>query len=81
MGIVSCFGSDLQHFYNQLLLGASGARPISSFDASSQPTQFAAEVTDFAPEDILDAKLIRRVDRFILFAMVAGEKNESPACR
>ncbi|MEM8629199.1 MAG: beta-ketoacyl-ACP synthase II [Chlamydiota bacterium] len=74
MGIVSCFGSDLQHFYNQLLLGASGARPISSFDVSSQPTQFAAEVTDFAPEDILDTRLIRRVDRFILYAMVAGEK-------
>lgn len=74
MGVVSCFGTDVEHFYNQLLAGKSGVDMITAFDCSEYPTRFAAEVKDFETGDYIDKKQARRVDPFILYSMVAGKK-------
>ncbi|MCH9613283.1 MAG: 3-oxoacyl-[acyl-carrier-protein] synthase 2 [Chlamydiia bacterium] len=74
MGIVSCFGMDVDHFYNQLLAGKSGVDMITAFDCSEYPTRFAAEVKDFETGDYIDKKQARRVDPFIRYSMVAGKK-------
>jgi 3-oxoacyl-[acyl-carrier-protein] synthase II len=49
-------------------------RTITRFDASAYPTTFAAEVVDFRPEDLLDRKQARRMDRFTQFAMIAARQ-------
>ncbi|MBM3184466.1 MAG: beta-ketoacyl-[acyl-carrier-protein] synthase II, partial [Chlamydiae bacterium] len=41
MGVVSCFGSDVEHFYDQLLKGVSGIVPIEGFPCTDWPTRFA----------------------------------------
>lgn len=74
MSCVSCFGMEVEHFYDQLLLGKSGVRPIESFDCSEYPTRFAATVSDFEVGDYLDKKQARRVDPFILYSVVAGKR-------
>ena len=47
IGVVSCFGNDVDHFYAQLLDGKSGVHTIDSFDVSEYPTKFAAAIKDF----------------------------------
>jgi 3-oxoacyl-[acyl-carrier-protein] synthase II len=74
MGVVSCFGSDVEQFYTSLLNGKSGVATISEVPEGEFPVRFAAAVKDFDPGEYLDKKQARRVDRFISFAMVAGKK-------
>lgn len=74
MGVVSCFGSDVDTFYASLLAGKSGIGPITSFDCSNFPTRFAGCVKDFDVGDYIDKKQARRVDPFIRYGMVAGKK-------
>ena len=74
MGVVSCFGMDVDEFYNSLLSGKSGVRPIDQFDCSDYPTRFAASVSGFNPEGYIEKKTARRVDPFTSYAIVAGKK-------
>lgn len=74
MGIVSCFGSDVDQFYQSLLEGKSGIKPITQFPCEEYPTRFAGSVQDFEVGDYMDKKQARRVDPFIRYAMVAGKK-------
>lgn len=74
MGVVSCFGSDVDTFYQQLLEGKSGISSIDEFDCGDYPTRFAGAIKNFDTGEYLDKKQARRVDPFIRYAMVAGKK-------
>ncbi len=74
LGVVSCFGSDVEEYYNQLLAGKSGITPIEEFPCSDYPTRFAGVIHNFDTGDYMDKKQARRVDPFIRYAMVAGKK-------
>ncbi len=74
MGVVSCFGTDVDHFYQQLLEGKSGIVPIQGFNCSEYPTRFAGEIRGFDAGDYMDKKQARRVDPFIRYCMVSGKK-------
>ncbi|CAM0117097.1 beta-ketoacyl-ACP synthase II [Rhabdochlamydiaceae symbiont of Dictyostelium giganteum] len=74
MGIVSCFGTDVDHFYQQLLEGKSGITPITEFPCENYPTRFAGSVKDFDIGNYLDKKQARRVDPFVRYTVVAGKK-------
>ncbi len=75
MGVVSCFGTDVDHFYNQLLAGKSGITPIQQFPCEEFPTRFAGSVQNFDVGDYLDKKQARRVDPFTRYVAVAGKKS------
>ena len=72
MGLVSCFGSNIDNFYNQLLAGKSGVGNITSFPCEEYPTRFAAAIHDFDPGEYIEKKQARRIDRYIAYAIVAG---------
>ncbi len=74
MGVVSCFGTDVDDFYQQLLAGKSGIVPIEEFPCQDFPTRFAGVVRNFDVGDYLDKKQARRVDPFIRYTAVAGKK-------
>lgn len=74
MGLVSCFGSDVDIFYDKLLAGDSGVGLIKAFPCEDSATRIAAEVTGFEPEEYIDKKQIRRIDPCIAYALVAGKK-------
>ena len=74
LGIVSCYGTDVDTFYSSLLEGKSGIGPITSFDCSEFPTRFAGQVQNFDTEGYLDKKQARRVDPFLAYTVVAGKK-------
>lgn len=73
-GLVSCFGTQVDRFYDRLLEGESGVRPIQEFDTENLPTKFAAWVRDFDPEEYVDRKMARRADPYINFAIYAGKR-------
>ncbi len=75
MGIVSCFGDDVDAFYQALLDGKSGVRMLTEdFECAEYPTRFGAPVAPFETDGYIDRKLARRADPAIRFAMVAGKK-------
>ena len=74
MGIVSCFGADVDKFYEALLEGKSGIKPINAFECEKYPTRFAGEIEELEVGDYMDKKQARRVDPFIRYTMVAGKK-------
>lgn len=74
MGLVSCFGTDINTFYSQLLAGKSGITPITEFPCEDFPTRFAGVIRDFDPGEYLEKKQARRVDKFIAYSIVAGKK-------
>lgn len=74
MGVVSCFGNDVEIFYNNLLAGKSGVRPITHFPCGEYPTRFAAGISEFDASAYIERKQDRRIDPFIRFAIVAGKK-------
>lgn len=74
MGLVSCFGSDIDHFYQCLLEGKSGIRPIEGFPTEEYPTRFAGSVSDLNVDDYMEKKQARRVDPYVQYTMVAGKR-------
>ncbi|MDR0269146.1 beta-ketoacyl-ACP synthase II [Paenibacillus sp.] len=73
MGVVTSLGHDLDTFWNNLIAGKSGISRIESFDVSEYTTQIAAEDKKFNPEDFMDRKDARKMDRFVQFAVAAGK--------
>jgi 3-oxoacyl-[acyl-carrier-protein] synthase II len=73
-GVVSCFGDDVDTFYDSLLSGTSGVSKIEKFDVEGYPTQFAAQVKEVDAEPYIQKKMLKRVDPFITYAMVSAKK-------
>jgi 3-oxoacyl-[acyl-carrier-protein] synthase II len=73
LGILCPVGTGVEEAWRGIVAGKSGIGPITQFDASSFPTRIAGEVKGFEPEKWMDRREVRRNDRFIQFAMAAGE--------
>ncbi|MDK2903484.1 MAG: 3-oxoacyl-[acyl-carrier-protein] synthase, partial [Clostridiales bacterium] len=69
MGAVTPLGIGKDVFWNNIKNGVSGIDKIQRFDASAFTTQIAGEVLDFKPEDYIDRKEAKRMDRFTQFAI------------
>jgi 3-oxoacyl-[acyl-carrier-protein] synthase II len=55
-----------------LCAGTSGVGTITRFNAEKYPVRIAAEVKDFNPGDYIEKKDIKKMDRFIHFAVAAS---------
>ncbi|MFV9509898.1 beta-ketoacyl-ACP synthase II [Tepidibacillus sp. LV47] len=73
MGVISPVGNHLNEFWNALLEGKSGIDYITQFDTSDFPVKIAGEVKNFYPEEWVDKKEVKRMDRFTLFAIAAAK--------
>lgn len=71
MGVITPIGNTVQEYWEALLAGTSGIAPITLFDAAELPVRFAGEVKDFRPEDFMDRRTARRMDRFDQFFYAA----------
>jgi 3-oxoacyl-[acyl-carrier-protein] synthase II len=74
LGAVMPNGNDFETYWSNLQHAVTGTRLIRSFDASSFEVRIAAEVLDFDPASVMDAKMARRMSRFIHLAMGAGKE-------
>ena len=74
VGLVTPLGMDVESTWGSLISGQSGVGYITAFDSSAYETHIAAEVSDFNPNDHLDRKAARRMDRFVQFAVIAARE-------
>ena len=72
LGLITPLGVGVEASWQNLLNGKSGIRRITSFDVSAFPTQIAGEVDNFNPEDYVEPKEVKKMDRFIHFAVAAA---------
>jgi 3-oxoacyl-[acyl-carrier-protein] synthase II len=73
VGVVSPIGIGKDAFWESLVVGRSGIKRISTFDAASYPTQVAGEITDFDPVVFLSHKEARRMDRSCQMILAASQ--------
>jgi len=73
LGIIAPNGIGVEEFWNALKLGKSGVKRISRFDPEPFPTKVAGEVINFNPDDFLDRKKARRMDRFVQFSVAVAK--------
>ncbi len=75
LGLVTPVGVGVEAAWGALLAGTPGCGPVTHFEATLEyPTRIACEVKGFDPAGVLDAKEIRRYDRFAQFALVAAHE-------
>ena len=72
MGLISSLGESVDPFWDRLINGESGIGPITSFDSSDFAVHFGGECPDFRPEDYIDRREIKRLDRFAQLAIGAA---------
>lgn len=72
MGAVSPFGIGVDKLWENLIEGNSGVRVFQNVNPEDHVVKIGAEVPDFKPEEFIDAKDCKRMDRFIQFAVVAS---------
>jgi len=72
LGLITPLGLGVETSWQHLINGTSGIKRITRFDASAFPTQIAGEVDNFNPEDYVEIKEVKKMDRFIHFAVAAA---------
>ncbi|MEK7742278.1 MAG: beta-ketoacyl-ACP synthase II [Nitrospirota bacterium] len=73
VGIITPVGIGVEESWKGLVEGRSGIRKLTRFDASAFATQIAGEVEGFNPEDYIEPKEIKKMDRFIHLAIAASD--------
>lgn len=75
-GVVTALGLETAEFWDRLCAGKSGIGPIERFDVSDYKVRFGGEIKHFKAEEHLDIDLkeLRRLDRFVEFALVGAQK-------
>ncbi len=73
MGAVTPLGIGVEATWQGMLAGKSGIGPITQFDAADFSTKIAAEIKDFDPGAYIEAKEIKKMDRFIHLGVAAAK--------
>jgi len=71
LGAVAPNGNNVNDYWSNLVTGVSGIVPITYFDPSNHRVKIAGQLSDFSPESIIDAKEIRKLDPFSVYALAA----------
>ena len=71
---ITPLGLDAASSWQALLAGKSGIERITLFDTTGYDTHIAGEVKGFRPEDVIPAKVCKRMDRFVQFAVCGADQ-------
>jgi 3-oxoacyl-[acyl-carrier-protein] synthase II len=73
VGLLCGVGIGTEEVWKALLAGHSGIAPITLFDASRHPCRVAGEVKNFDPLQWVEKKELKKMGRFIQFALAATD--------
>ena len=73
LGAVTPVGCSIDEIWKSILEGKSGVRRLACFDPTNFTTKIAAEVRNFDPSPYLSPKEIKRMDRFVQFAVCSAK--------
>ncbi len=74
LGAINPLGKSVSETWENLIKGESGASLITHFDTTEFKTKFACQVKDYDPIDYFDRKQLRKMDRFVQFALIASDQ-------
>ena len=74
IGLICSVGTKTDSVWQGLLAGKSGIDRITGFDASAFACQIAAEVRNFDPLNFIEKKEVKKMGRFIHFAIAASDE-------
>ncbi len=73
IGLICSVGNDTDSVWQAILAGKNGIERITLFDPSQYPCQIAGEVKNFDPANFIDKKEIKKMGRFMHFAIAAAD--------
>ena len=74
LGAITPIGNTVEEFWKGIINGECGIDKITLFDTSDFKVKLAAEVKNFIPEEYIDKKEAKRLDRHSQFALVAAKE-------
>lgn len=74
MGAITPVGNDVESFWKNIKEGKCGIDYITYFNTDAFKVKIAAEVKDFKPEEYMDRKEAKRMDRFCQYALAAAKE-------
>lgn len=72
LGMINALGLDKDISFKNICDGKTGVKKITLFDATDFPVQIAAQIDDFDPATVMEAKEIKKADRFIHLGLKAA---------
>jgi 3-oxoacyl-[acyl-carrier-protein] synthase II len=73
IGLVSSVGTGTEECWSGILSGKSGIGPITQFNAAEYTARIAGEVKNFDPLAYVEKKEVKKMARFMQFAMAASQ--------
>jgi len=73
VGLLTPLGIGTDNSWEAILAGKSGIGPITQFDASAFSCRIAGEIKGFDPSAYIEKKEIKKMGRFIQFAIAAAD--------
>lgn len=74
MGAITPIGNNVEEFWKGIEETKCGIDEITQIDTTNYKVKLAAEVKNFNPEDYMDRRNARRLDRFCQLAMAAAKE-------
>lgn len=74
LGCITPIGNNVQEFWKGIEEGKCGIDELTAFDTTDHKVHLAGEVKNFTPEEYIDKKEAKRMDRFTQFALVAAKE-------
>ena len=74
LGVISPVGNTKDEFWTSLVKGTNGVGPMKSFDCKDYTSRIAGEVKDFIPHPFIPKKELRRMEKFVQFAVTAAKE-------
>lgn len=74
LGAITPIGNNVTDMWNSVEQGVCGIAPITHYDTTDRKVTLAGEVKNFNPEEYIDKRDIRKMDKFIQFAVVAAKE-------
>ncbi len=77
--MINSLGLDKESAFSAIVEGKCGIKLIESFDTEKHTVKIAGEITDFDPTTVMDAKEVKKADRFIQLGLSAAKEAMADA--
>jgi len=74
LGMINSVGQDKESAFSAILDGKCGIKKIELFDVEKFSVQIAGEIVGFDPSEVMDAKEVKKADRFIQLGIKAAKE-------
>ncbi|NOZ90913.1 MAG: beta-ketoacyl-ACP synthase II [Epsilonproteobacteria bacterium] len=74
LGMINSVGQDKETAFSAILDGKCGIKKIELFDVEKFSVKIAGEIVGFDPSEVMDAKEVKKADRFIQLGLKAAKE-------